>query len=158
MVVKFDGAGLSQIRPHEYATRFLFGGAVTAVAGVIAKHYGASFGGLFLAFPAIFPASISLVAKKEKEKKSKAGFNGNERAKDAAGLDATGTALGCLGLMAFAAVVAYALESHGLAETLAVAMAAWFLVASLAWVVWKRGRLLLRRRLLSSEAGFRPHR
>jgi len=47
------------IRPtewHEHGTRFLFGGAVTALAGIIAKEYGPAIGGLFLAFPAIFPS------------------------------------------------------------------------------------------------------
>ena len=43
----------------EYVTRFIFGGLVTLLAGVIADHYGPNIGGLFLAFPAIFPASSS---------------------------------------------------------------------------------------------------
>jgi hypothetical protein len=41
----------------------LLGGVVTVVAGLLAKHYGPVFGGLFLAFPAIFPASATLVDK-----------------------------------------------------------------------------------------------
>ena len=35
----------------------------SAIAGMIAKRYGAEIGGLFLAFPAIFPASASLIEK-----------------------------------------------------------------------------------------------
>jgi len=56
-------------------TRFVlfFGGLVTAIAGVIAKQFGAAVGGLFLAFPAIFPASATLIEKREKQKKEKKG-------------------------------------------------------------------------------------
>ena len=38
---------------------FFFGGLITAVAGVIAQRFGPIIGGLFLAFPAIFPASAT---------------------------------------------------------------------------------------------------
>jgi hypothetical protein len=34
---------------------------VTVLAGFVADHYGPVLGGLFLAFPGIFPASVSLV-------------------------------------------------------------------------------------------------
>jgi hypothetical protein len=40
----------------QYALRFLFGGIVTAVAGLVAQHFGPVVAGLLLAFPAIFPA------------------------------------------------------------------------------------------------------
>jgi len=44
-------------------SRFVFGGMVTALAGLVADHYGPILGGLFLAFPGIFPAGVSLVEK-----------------------------------------------------------------------------------------------
>ena len=44
------------------------------ITGVLAGHYGPVFGGLFLAFPAIFPASATLVEKHEREKKRRAGI------------------------------------------------------------------------------------
>ncbi len=53
----------------DYAIRFLFGGLITVAAGIIAKRFGPGIGGLFLAFPAIFPASATLIEKHEKEKK-----------------------------------------------------------------------------------------
>jgi hypothetical protein len=37
-------------------------GAITAAAGLIAGLYGPTIGGLFLAFPSILPASLTLVA------------------------------------------------------------------------------------------------
>ena len=39
---------------HEFALSFAFGGAIR-VAGLIANKWGPGVGGLFLAFPAIFP-------------------------------------------------------------------------------------------------------
>ena len=58
MQIEFDFWVLRRTRWYEYALRFLFGGGVTVAAGLIAKQYGPVFGGLFLAFPAVFPASL----------------------------------------------------------------------------------------------------
>ena len=77
MKISFDFSALKRTRWYEYALRFFFGGAVTVAAGLIAKHYGPVFGGLFLAFPAIFPASATLVEKHETEKKRRAGIIDN---------------------------------------------------------------------------------
>ena len=79
MLVKFEVSELRETRWYEYATRFLFGGAITAAAGIIAQKYGPTIGGLFLAFPAIFPASASLIEKHENEKKKRAGFEDQAR-------------------------------------------------------------------------------
>jgi Protein of unknown function (DUF3147) len=91
-----------ETKPHEYATRFVFGGCVTVLAGIIAKKYGPVFGGLFLAFPAIFPAGATLISKHEKEKKHVAGKHGSKRGRRAAGVDAAGAAIGAIGLLVFA--------------------------------------------------------
>src|SRR6201998_891044 len=66
-------SALYKTRWYEYAVRFFFGGTVTVVAGLVAKKYGPILGGLFLAFPAIFPASATLVEKHEREKKRQRG-------------------------------------------------------------------------------------
>jgi hypothetical protein len=60
------------------------------IAGLLAKQFGPVFGGLFLAFPAIFPASVTLVEKHEREKKQKAGIMNSVRGRQAAALDAPG--------------------------------------------------------------------
>ena len=52
--------------------KVLYWGLITAVAGIIAKQFGPGIGGLFLAFPAIFPASATLIEKHEKQKKENA--------------------------------------------------------------------------------------
>jgi len=57
MQIKVDPSVIGRTKWYEYAIRFLFGGLITAVAGIVAKQFGPGIGGLFLAFPAIFPAS-----------------------------------------------------------------------------------------------------
>ncbi len=59
---------LKETKWHEYAIRFLFGGIVTVATGWVSKEFGPAVGGLFLAFPAIFPASVTLVAEHRKRK------------------------------------------------------------------------------------------
>jgi hypothetical protein len=63
---------------------------MTVVAGLIAARFGSVTGGLFLAFPAIFPASATLIEKHVRERKEKAGLPGARRGKEAAALDAPG--------------------------------------------------------------------
>src|SRR5271163_870272 len=103
-MIRMDFSSLKETKSHEYAVRFLFGGICTVLAGVIAKRYGPGLGGLFLAFPAIFPAGVSLIESHEKENKQKVGANGETRGRLAASIDSTGAALGCIGLIAFAAL------------------------------------------------------
>ena len=59
MIVQFKPSALGQTRWYEYLVRFVLGGAMTVVAGLIAARFGPVIGGLFLAFPAIFPASAT---------------------------------------------------------------------------------------------------
>jgi hypothetical protein len=135
--VKIDFSVLGEIRWYEYAIRFAFGGAVTVSAGLIAKHWGPELGGLFLAFPAIFPASVTLVEKKEKEKKAQAGIDGTNRGRLSAGMDAAGAALGSLGLTAFAIVVWALLGDHAAWPVLLCATFAWMAVSGLLWYLRK---------------------
>jgi hypothetical protein len=52
---------------------------MTVVAGLIAARFGPVIGGLFLAFPAIFPESATLIEKHVRESKEKAGLPGAPR-------------------------------------------------------------------------------
>jgi hypothetical protein len=72
MRIELDVSALHRTRWSEYAVRFLFGGIVTAATGLIAKQFGPVVAGLFLAFPAIFPAGATLIEKHEKQKKQDA--------------------------------------------------------------------------------------
>ncbi len=136
--------------------RFAFGGAVTAIAGIIAKLYGPQIGGLFLAFPAIFPAAATLVQQHQEREKERAGESGVMRGRMAAGADAAGTAMGTVGLMTFAAIVWLWLPNNDSRLVLCVATLAWFLVAFLIWLtretLARRLRLLWRRRENSALA------
>lgn len=138
MRIEFNLAALRQIKPNEYLVRFFFGGAITLAAALIAKRFGPAVGGLFLAFPAIFPASITLLSKHEIQKKQKHELRGTERAKLSAALDARGAALGCIGLMCFAAIVVETLQHWPIALTLASATATWFAVSFFLWRIEKR--------------------
>jgi hypothetical protein len=135
MSIRLDLSALNRTRRYEYALRFLFGGAVTVATGLIAKQYGPVFGGLFLAFPAIFPASATLVEKHETEKKRQAGIIDSTRGRKAAALDARGSALGSLGLACFAIAVWRLLPESNAILALPVALAIWLLLAVLFWIV-----------------------
>lgn len=137
MRVAFDLAALRQIQWHEYASRFVLGGVITVLTGLIAKHFGPVLGGLFLAFPAIFPASVTLVEKHERIKKQAAGFSPTLRGRLASALDARGTALGTLGLAAFGLVVWQALPAHDATLVLTGALVTWLIVAITAWRLTK---------------------
>jgi len=133
MRVHFDLSALRKTRWYEYAVRFLFGGAVTIATGLVAQHFGPVVGGLFLAFPAIFPASVTLVAKHEREKKQKAGMDGTARAKKAAALDARGATIGTFGLACFAILVWKLLPIWNWMAVLSLAILSWLVVSISIW-------------------------
>ena len=137
MTVKFSAESIRETRWYEFALRFLFGGLMTAVAGMIAKGYGPVLGGLFLAFPAIFPASATLVQKHEAEKKAQKGLRGEVRGKRAAAVEAAGAAMGSVGLLSFAAISWLLLPKHEATLVLLGATAVWLAVSVLVWVIYK---------------------
>jgi hypothetical protein len=144
---EFRLASLKETKPHEYAIRFLFGGLCTAVAGLIAKYFGPAIGGLFLAFPAIFPAAASLIESHEKERKARIGFDGTIRGRMAASLDSAGAALGCIGLCAFAFTVYKWLPGRNAYLIISVATVEWLLLVVGLWELRKRPYRRFRRRL-----------
>ena len=138
MQIKVDLSVLGQTKWYEYAVRFLFGGLITAFAGIIAKKFGPGIGGLFLAFPAIFPASATLIEKHEKQKKEKEGLRGTQRGREAASIDAAGAAMGSSGLLVFALLVWQLIPRHSTWMVLMAATAAWLAVSVLIWLVRKQ--------------------
>jgi hypothetical protein len=134
MIIQFKPSTLRQTRWYEYLIRFGLGGAMTVVAGLIAARFGPVIGGLFLAFPAIFPASATLIEKHIRERKEKAGLLGARRGKEAAALDAIGAALGSFGLAAFGLTV-WLMIGRSPGWALGLAAASWLAVALLAWQV-----------------------
>ena len=137
MKIRIDLTELRRTKWHDYIVRFLFGGLITAVAGLIAERWGPGIGGLFLAFPAIFPASATLVEKHEKQKKNRAGLQGTVRGREAAALDAVGSALGCIGLVGFALVVWQFLGASETWIVLGTAGLLWLVISGLCWTILK---------------------
>ena len=135
MVVRVKFAALKQSHWYEYLVRFVLGGLATVVAGVVADIWGPPAGGLFLAFPAIFCASATLIEKHERERKEKKGLKGAGRGKNAAALDAAGAGLGGVALAVFGALM-WGLAQDGAALSLAVATIVWLAVAVVLW--WAR--------------------
>lgn len=137
MVIKLNFGALRRTGWHEYLTRFALGGAITAMTGWLAQRYGPVVGGLFLAFPAIFPASATLVEKHERQKKREAGIRCTARGRLAAALDARGAAMGAVGGMAFAAVAWKLFAEKGVLLTLSLALLTWIALSSLLWYIRK---------------------
>ena len=139
---------LKETRPHEYLVRFVFGGAATVLAGLVARHFGPGPGGLFLAFPAIFPATATLIEAHEKKRLGKTGHDGTNRGRMAASIDAAGAALGCVGLAGFALVLWLLLPKHNPWLILIAAIAIWMLLSVVLWEIRKTRLFGLRIRKL----------
>jgi hypothetical protein len=106
---------------REWFVRFAFGAGVSALAGLVSELWGPKVGGLFLAFPAILLASLTLVAKDE----------GAHQARE----DARGAALGATGLVGFAVVVATTARQWPVWATLIIATLTWAAISGLAYLL-----------------------
>jgi uncharacterized protein DUF3147 len=113
----------------EYALRFVFGGVVTAAVGVIGVTFGPVIAGMFLAFPAILPATITLIE--------------NHRGREKAGVDALGASIGSVGLVGFGAMLWLLAPRSAGWIVITAATIVWFAVsACLWWLIDRvRGRL-----------------
>jgi hypothetical protein len=137
MQIKIDTSVLGETKWSDYALRFLFGGLITAAAGLIAKKYGPGVGGLFLAFPAIFPASATLIEKNAREEKQKTGLSGTRRGRMEAAVDAAGASIGTLGLMVFAVLIWRFMPDHRPWIVLLSATVVWLVFSVMAWKIRK---------------------
>ena len=132
---------LGAIRRHsfgDYATRFAFGAGISAAAAIVATAFGAKVGGVLLAFPAIMPASLTLIEKKEGRQK--------------AAIDAYAAILGSVALIGFAIVAGYAFKHFTGVVALLLAAGAWMAVAGALYV----SILWLPLRLKSRGSATRP--
>jgi Protein of unknown function (DUF3147) len=118
--VEAEPQAFGKIAGWEYALRFAFGGTITACTGLVAHVFGPVVAGLFLAFPAILPATVTLVTRHD--------------GRNAASADARGAAAGSVGLGAFALYVWGLSTRWTPALVLAVAtVCGW-------WSPWRPGR------------------
>lgn len=112
---RVDVRNVRNVKLGEMASRFALGAFVSVVAGIISHLVGARIGGVFLAFPAILPASLTIVQDKE-------GTRTADR-------DALGAVLGGSALVVFAAIGESMFGRHNSAAVLALALAAWLVAA-----------------------------
>ncbi|MGY8686006.1 DUF3147 family protein [Bradyrhizobium sp. UFLA05-153] len=150
--IRFSPSSLKEGRWYEYLIRFALGGAATVFAGLVSSRYGAYIGGLFLALPAIFCASATLIEKHEIRRKREAGLVGERRGQMAAAADSVGAALGALGLLAFAMVFSLAAETS-IAAAFIGASLAWLVISVVAWYVRRRTRSVRRGRAEQKGSG-----
>ncbi len=153
MKIGLDIESLKENRWSEYAVRFFFGGVITAAAGVIAKKFGPEVAGLLLAFPAIFPASATIIEKHERERMARVGIDGTRRGRAIASIDAAGATMGSVGLIAFGALVWRALPRYPTWGALVAAILLWFGVAIAVWVLRRSVRNLRRRARRAAHSG-----
>jgi hypothetical protein len=138
MIIHVNLGALKQMRWKELALRFSLGGAITAAAGSLAMEFGPVLGGLFLAFPAILPASLTLVEKHEVQKKLKKAMTGSQRGRQAAAADAAGARLGSVGLVLFGFIVWQFSPNHAPWLVLGSATVVWATVAFCLWLIRKQ--------------------
>ena len=141
MIVQAKFSALREGNWREYAVRFALGGLATVLAGGVAQVFGPKVGGLFLAFPAIFCASATLIEKHERRRKTEKKLRGEKRGKNAAALDAAGAGLGSAALAVFGLVISLFAKEFALLS-LVLASATWFVVAVLLWRVRRYMRVL----------------
>jgi uncharacterized membrane protein len=113
--VRLDPGRLKDLKWRDYVVRFVFGAAIAALAatlGVVVNH---RFGGLFLAFPAILPAGLTLIEKKEDNMEAE--------------VDVIGAVMGAIGMVGFAVTAALTLDRWPLPLSLLAATAAWAAIA-----------------------------
>ena len=137
MVIHWNLAALKRVQPSEYLVRFVLGGGITVIAALIAERWGPAIGGLFLAFPAIFPASATLLEKHERDRKRSAGIPCTRRGRLAAALDARGAVMGAIGGLLFALICWRLLPRISAWGVLPAAFAAWFVLSGLLWYTRK---------------------
>ena len=118
---EIDVRRIRGVKARELLVRFALGAAVSVTASVISTATGARLGGVFLAFPAILPASLTFV--EDKEGTSKADH------------DAVGAILGGLALLVFAAVAESMFGHYNAGLVLGSALAAWLVSVGVLYLV-----------------------
>jgi len=106
-----DLGSLREIRLRALALRFVFGAAVSVVAGLVGIAAGQRAGGVMLAAPAVLPATLTIIERKE--------------GRGPAVTEVQGAVLGAVALIGFAVVAAASMARLPLAAALVGALAAW---------------------------------
>ncbi|WP_214105496.1 DUF3147 family protein [Acrocarpospora catenulata] len=103
--------------------RFAFGALVSVIAGLVGLHWGPVAGGVFLAFPAILAATLTLIEEEE-----------HRRAP--AVQDVRGAVLGAVGMIAFAVCVWATATRLPVPLVLGIGTAAWAVIAAVLYLAF----------------------
>src|ERR1700682_3529600 len=136
-MIRLDYSARRAVAWYQYAVRVFIGGLITVLTGAIAMQFGPAVGGLFLAFPAIFPATATLVEKHERQKKERKGLHGEKRGRSAVAISAAGAAMGATAMLAFAGIVWRFLLRRAPWLVLTGATLAWMTVSFSIWAIRK---------------------
>jgi len=117
--IEFTFESLKETTAKEWFLRFVFGGLISVLAGMVAQKFGPVIGGLFLAFPSILPATVTLVKKRD----------GRVKAAD----DADGAIIGSIAMVFFAMVILETAEAWGPVFSLIGATFIWIAVSAFGW-------------------------
>jgi Protein of unknown function (DUF3147) len=111
---RFEPKRVAQVKPRDLGIRFLAGGLTSVGAGLVTLAFGPRAGGIFLAFPAILAASLTLIEEQEDSAEARE--------------DSRGALVGGAGMAAFAVVAAVGLGQLAAGVALALAALAWVVV------------------------------
>ncbi|HET9729850.1 MAG TPA: DUF3147 family protein [Acidimicrobiia bacterium] len=114
-IIAWQFENLRKIDARDLAIRFAFGAVVSMIASIMGLAFTPTVGGLFLAFPAILPASLTLL----EQKSDTAAARHNVR----------GAVLGAVGLTGFAVVAAARFDRAYVGIALIAALAAWIAIS-----------------------------
>lgn len=135
--VGFEWSKIRSVKPRELGIRFGFGALIALIAGSLGLIAGPVIGGLFLAFPAILPASLTLIEKKEGVTE--------------AWSDASGGVLGAIGMAGFA-LTAMVLLPWNPVVALVLALVVWAVVSTGLYFLFRvTGLFLAQDRLFSKR-------
>ena len=137
---QLDLGTLRKQKAGDYLVRFAFGAGISAVAAIIGIELGPKLGGVLLAFPAILPASLTLIERKSN--------------RDEAVVDATGAIIGAVALIVFAAAAAWAMPRLDPILSVVLAGVLWAVSAIALYVLVVR----LRRRKMADTRSARATR
>ena len=115
LVPRVQPEKLRSERFGDYALRFAFGATIAFVSAIVGMTFGPKLGGVLLGFPAVLPAALTLIQKKE----------GPEQA----AIDSVGAILGAIAMIAFAIVVWRSVTSWGVVPSLLVGLLVWLVAA-----------------------------
>jgi hypothetical protein len=110
-----DLGAVRGIRPRDLVLRFAFGAAISVVSGLIGVAAGKFAGGVWLAGPAVLPATLTIIEKEEGRKP--------------AVTEVQGSVPGTIALITFAVVAAVCTARLPLAAAMLCALATWVAVA-----------------------------